>query len=114
MSEAVDTDKLREMARMWRVYGVGITSSSIVEAADEIDKLRVAPLAEYPHEMYCPSIDVCAICSDSECDGISCLFGLCPDIDNDRELLEQVQTWVRLGRIQEQANAFLAVVENRT
>lgn len=27
--------------------------------------------------------------------------------------LEQLQAWVRLGRIQEQANAFLAVVENR-
>lgn len=83
-------------------------------AMDEIDRLRAAPIAEYPHEFYCPSIDVCAICGDSECDGISCLFGLCPDIDNDRELLEQVQTWVRLGRIQEQANAFLAVVENRS
>ena len=83
-------------------------------ACAEIDLLRAAPIAEYPHEFYCPSIDVCAICGDSECDGISCLFGLRPDIDNDRELLEQVQTWVRLGRIQEQANAFLAVVENRT
>ena len=29
--------------------------------------------AEYPHEIWCPSIDVCAICADSECDGIGCI-----------------------------------------
>lgn len=66
-------------------------------------------------EFYCPSIDVCAICGDSECDGISCIKDLDADSDNggDVERLEQLQGWVRLGRIQEQANAFLAMVENR-
>lgn len=94
-------------------YPVDSAGEQYETMCDEIDRLRAAPLAEYPHELWCPSIDVCAICSDSECDGIGCMFGLCPDIEDDRELLEQLQTWVRLGRIQEQANAFLAIVENR-
>ena len=64
-------------------------------------------------ELWCPSIDVCAICSDSECDGIGCIQNLNPDDRADQPMLEQIQTWVRLGRIQEQANAFLARVENR-
>jgi len=64
-------------------------------------------------ELHCPSIDVCAICGDSYCDGISCIQ--CLDADNIEEQpeIEQIQTWIRLGRIQEQANAFLAHVENR-
>jgi hypothetical protein len=66
-------------------------------------------------ELWCPSIDVCAICGDTYCDGISCVQDLHPDDDDDeRELVEQIQTWVRLGRIQEQANAFVAHVENRS
>lgn len=89
-------------------------------ALDEIDRLRAEnaklaehPVAEYPHELWCPSIDVCAICADSECDGIGCISDLNPNNTDDQPHLEQLQAWVRLGRIQEQANAFLAVVENR-
>lgn len=69
---------------------------------------------EYPHELWCPSVDVCAFCSDSECDGIGCVAALDPDDEDDQPYIEQIQAWVRLGRIQEQANTFLAVVENRT
>ncbi len=88
---------------------------------DEIDHLRAEnaklaehPVAEYPHELWCPSIDVCAICADSECDGIGCISDLNPNNTDDQPHLEQLQAWVRLGRIQEQANAFLVVVENRS
>ena len=55
--------------------------------------------AEYPHEMWCPSIDVCAICADSECDGIGCISDLDPNDEADQPHLEQLQAWVRLGRI---------------
>ena len=68
--------------------------------------------------LICPSADVCAICGDVYCDGIGCIKDLDADPavggSGDVELIEQIQTWVRLGRIQEQANAFLAHVENRT
>lgn len=71
--------------------------------------------------LICPSADVCAICGDVYCDGISCLADLVGDdreVDGfnpvDQERVEQLQAWVRLGRIQEQANAFLAHVENRS
>ena len=50
---------------------------NIVTLAREVQAHRssceCAPMAEYPHEMWCPSIDVCAICADSECDGIGCI-----------------------------------------
>jgi hypothetical protein len=36
----VDTAMVRELARMWRVYSAGVTSRSILELADEIDRLR--------------------------------------------------------------------------
>ena len=44
---------------------------NIITLAREVQAHRssceCAPLAEYPHEMWCPSIDVCAICADN-CD----------------------------------------------
>lgn len=40
MIAIVDTAILRETARMWRVYGAGVTSRAITGAADEIDRLR--------------------------------------------------------------------------
>ena len=70
-------------------------------------------LNEYDNELWCPSVDVCAFCGDSECDGLGCIQDLNPDDREDQPRIEQIQAWVRLGRIQEQANAFLAVVENR-
>jgi hypothetical protein len=78
---------------------------NIVTLAREVQAHRssceCAPLAEYPHEMWCPSIDVCAICADSECDGIGCISDLDPNDRDDQPHLEQLQAWVRLGRIQE-------------
>ena len=91
---------------------------NIITLAREVQAHRsscgCAPLAEYPHEIWCPSIDVCAICADSECDGIGCISDLDPNDPDQQPHLEQLQAWVRLGRIQEQANAYLAAVENRT
>ncbi len=46
--------------------------------------------AEYPHEMWCPSIDVCAICADSECDGIGCISDLDPNDPDQQPHLEQL------------------------
>ena len=66
------------------------------------------------NELVCPSVDVCALCGDVECDGISCISSLDPDAFEDQPRIEQIQAWVRLGRVQEQANAFLADVEGRT
>lgn len=80
----------------------------------EVQAMAEHPVAEYPHELLCPSIDVCAICADSECDGIQCITDIDPNNSDDQPHLEQLQAWVRLGRIQEQATAFLAVVENRS
>lgn len=44
------------------------------------------------------SVDVCAICADSECCGVDCYGRLDPDADADRAKIEQVQTWVRAGK----------------
>lgn len=63
--------------------------------------------------VFVPSIDVCAICSDSECDGIGCISDLNPDDEEDREMLEQLQAWIRAGRAFEIATAVLAEAENR-
>lgn len=63
--------------------------------------------------VFVPSIDVCAICSDSECDGISCISDLNPDDEEDREMLEQLQAWIRAGRAFDIATAVLAEAENR-
>lgn len=76
---------------------------NIVTLAREVQAHRsaceCAPVAEYPHELFCPSIDVCAFCSGSECDGIGCISDLNPDDLDDQPRLEQIQAWVRLGRI---------------
>lgn len=71
-------------------------------------------MTDTDNELWCPSVDVCAFCGDSECDGLGCITDLDPDNREDQPRIEQIQAWVRLGRIQEQANAFLAIVENRT
>lgn len=62
---------------------------------------------------FVPSIDVCAICSDSECDGIGCISDLNPDDEEDREMLEQLQAWIRAGRAFDIAATVLAEAENR-
>jgi len=64
-------------------------------------------------EIYVPSIDICAICCDGECDGISCVADLDSNNIEHQETLEQLQTWVRAGRAFLQANDVLAIAENR-
>ena len=71
------------------------------------------PIVHRATEPFIPSIDVCAICSDSECDGISCVSSLDPDLKQDREMLEQLQAWVRAGRAFDIATTVLAEAENR-
>lgn len=63
---------------------------NIITLAREVQAHRssceCAPLAEYPHEMWCPSIDVCAICAGGNClqggllDACDC-YGFQPWID---------------------------------
>lgn len=63
-------------------------------------------------EIYCPSIDVCAYCSDSECGG-TCFYELDPDDPDDVEAVEQLHAWIRRGRLLEQIERALADAENR-
>lgn len=65
------------------------------------------------HEMYCPSVDVCGWCGDSECDGIGCIASLDPDNPQDSEAIEQLHNWLRRGQLQEQLERRLASAENR-
>lgn len=64
-------------------------------------------------ELYGPSIDVCAWCGDSECDGIGCIASLDPDDPDDQRALEQLHAWIRRGRYFEQVERVLAETENR-
>ena len=50
------------------------------------------------YEPFVPSVDVCGICGNCYCDGISCISNLDPDSEDDQPAIEQVQTWVRAGR----------------
>jgi hypothetical protein len=54
-------------------------------------------------ELCLPSVDVCAWCSDSECDGIGCIAALDP-ADPDGELSE-LHAVIRAGK------AFLGAIE---
>lgn len=65
------------------------------------------------NEVYCPSIDVCAFCSDSECDGIACIASLDPDNQDDHETIERLHALLRAGTVFIQANEVLASAENR-
>ena len=64
-------------------------------------------------EMSVPSVDVCAYCGDSECDGISCIAGLEPDNPDDHETIEELHALIRRGRLAEHAEHVLAHAENR-
>ena len=55
-------------------------------------------MAVLDYEPFVPSVDVCGICGDCYCDGISCVSSLDPDDLKDQEAIEQLQTWVRAGR----------------
>lgn len=64
-------------------------------------------------ELSCPSIDVCAWCGASECDGIACIASLDPDDPADRDRIKDLHNYLRRGQLQAQLEAFLAVQENR-
>lgn len=89
-------------------------------ALDEIDRLRVEVWSLHhlsstvqPGELWCPSVDVCGWCGDSECGGIACIAALDPDRPEDAESIEQLHGWLRRGQLAEQAERFLAIQENR-
>lgn len=54
------------------------------------------PLSPTPRAGFDP--DVCAICVDVECDGVACVAALDSNDPEDHPMIEQVQTWVRVGR----------------
>lgn len=62
---------------------------------------------------YCPSVDVCGWCGDSECDGIACIASLDPDNPEDHDAIEQLHAWLRRGNLAEQMERALARAENR-
>lgn len=62
-------------------------------------------------DIYCPSVDVCAWCSDSECDGIGCIASIDPN--DDIAQFERLHATLRAGHILIQANQVLARAENR-
>ncbi len=79
---------------------------------DEIDRLQAyVPMS--PNEMWLPSIDVCAFCADSECDGIACIASLDPDNQDDHETIERLHALLRAGAAFLQASEVLARAENR-
>lgn len=51
-----------------------------------------------PEEAYIPSVDVCAFCGDSECDGLGCLVNLDPNDLRDQRQLERLHDLLRFGR----------------
>jgi hypothetical protein len=70
-------------------------------------------MTDDPYEICVPSVDGCAICGDCECDGISCIKDLDADDEGDHPEIEQLQAWVRAGRVWHCAERALAVAENR-
>lgn len=70
-------------------------------------------LDEVDRVLYGPSVDVCAWCGDSECDGIGCIAALDPDDTRDHPAIEQLHAWIRRGRFAEQVERVLAQCENR-
>ncbi len=45
-----------------------------------------------------PSVDICAFCTDSECDGIGCIATLDVDDTDDAERLMELHDLIRKGR----------------
>lgn len=66
-----------------------------------------------PFEIHCPSVDVCAFCGDSECDGIGCIARLDANDPRDHEDIERLHGWIRAGRVWEGAQRRLDIAENR-
>ena len=71
------------------------------------------PNADYEREFYCPNIDVCAWCGDSECDGVGCIASLDPDSIIDGDAINELHELIRAGRVFLHANRLLAEAENR-
>lgn len=63
--------------------------------------------------MTCPSVDVCAWCGDSECDGIGCIASLDPNDVDHHPQIEQLHDWLRRGQLHAQMERRLAIAENR-
>lgn len=54
-------------------------------------------LHDLPDDVGIPSVDVCAFCADSECDGIGCITDLDPDDLDQQGLIEQLHELLRAG-----------------
>lgn len=63
--------------------------------------------------IYCPSVDICAWCTDCECDGIGCITSLDPNDSDDHGAIDHLHAVIRAGKVQLQANAVLAKAEVR-
>lgn len=50
------------------------------------------------HGGWLPSVDVCASCSDSECDGVGCIASIDVDNTDHHERLEELHELIRQGR----------------
>lgn len=74
--------------------------------------MRTSPCSE-SYELHCPSVDVCAWCGDSECDGVACIAGLDPDSDEDYEQINRLHAQLRRGELAMQVDRYLAEQENR-
>lgn len=59
------------------------------------------------------SVDICAFCGDSECDGIGCIAALDPNDESDHLAIERLHAWIRAGQAWERADGALAWAENR-
>lgn len=65
-------------------------------------------------EVFVPSVDICAFCSDSECGGIGCIAGLDPNDERDIPAIERLQALLRAGHAFLGAADALADAEHRT
>ena len=70
-------------------------------------------MSDDDNEIYVPSVDVCAWCGDSECDGIGCIASLDPNDNDDHDAISHLHEVIRAGKIWLQADAILARAENR-
>ena len=59
------------------------------------DKAETPPL---PDEVWIPSVDVCAYCTDVYCDGVSCIVAIDPESASDNDTLSDLHDLIRLGR----------------
>jgi hypothetical protein len=66
------------------------------ERPPTVDELREAAREGGTEDI--PSVDVCAFCWDSECDGVCCISNLDPDDLDHHPQLERLQDLLRAGR----------------